>query len=145
VTGTTPRTNTSVPGNGSAGHDFTDTRTNAETRTNTNVPGNGSAGHDIHAERSGAVLGQGIAGGDIDHTGGLAGLDHTVSVGNVNLLSGLVSTGDLLNGSPILSGDLNNSLNHSLNHLGQGSLDDLLHNTDIHNIHDILDQIHVLG
>lgn len=131
------RTATSVNGNGSAGRDFHDTRTA--------VPGNGSAGHDIHAERSGAVLGQGVAGGDIDHTGGLAGLDHTVSVGNVNLLSGLVNTGDVLNGSPILSGDLNNSLNHSLNHLNQGSLDDLLHNTDVHDLHNILDNIHVLG
>src|SRR6202000_620864 len=138
--------------------------------------------------------------GDIDHTGSLAGLDHTVSVGDVNLLSGLVNTGDVLDGSldhslnhspilsgdtipvlspdtlshdpplpnspilsgildrsPVLSGDLNNSLNHvlngnlnhdldgdlnhSLNHLGQGSLDDLLHNTDVHDIHDL----HVLA
>jgi|GEM_PF-6303240 len=127
---------TAVSGNGAAGHNLNDDRTT--------VTGNGSAGHDIHAERVGPVLGQGIAGGDIDHTGGLAGLDHTVSVGNVNLLSNLIP-GNLLNSSPILSGDLDSTLNGSLNHLNQGSLDDLVHNTsvkevvhDIHNIHDIL-------
>jgi hypothetical protein len=129
-------TRSSVSGNGSAGRDFHDTRTS--------VSGNGSAGRDIHAEKSGAVLGQGVAGGDIDHTGGLAGLDHTVSVGNIDLLSGLVNTGDVLNGSPVLSGDLNNSLNHSLNHAAQGSLDDLVHNTDVHHLHDLVTLVHAL-
>ncbi len=174
------------------GHDLHADHTNSHT----NVSGNGSAGHDVHVDKNGPVMGQGMANGDIDHTGSLAGLDHTVSVGDVNLLSGLVNTGDVLDGSldhslnhavdhspilsplsddpilsndpilsgdlnrsPVLSGDLNNSLNHvlngdlnhdlngdlnhSLNHLGQGSLDDLLHNTDVHDIHDIVE--HILG
>ncbi|HEX3829858.1 MAG TPA: IniB N-terminal domain-containing protein [Sporichthyaceae bacterium] len=231
-----------VSGNGAAGHDVHRATVNGNgasgrdmhadhTNSHTNVSGNGSAGHDVHVDKNGPVMGQGMANGDIDHTGSLAGLDHTVSVGDINLLSGLVNTGDVLDGSldhslnhvvdhspilnvldgslnrspilngslnhvvdhslnhspilsgdtipvlspsllsndpilsglldhsPVLSGDLNNSLNHvlngdlnhdlngdlnhSLNHLGQGSLDDLLHNTDVHNIHDIVE--HILG
>jgi hypothetical protein len=185
-TNTVDHTDTTVSGNGASGRD-----THAD---HTTVSGNGSAGHDVHVDKNGPVMGQGMANGDIDHTGSLAGLDHTVSVGDVNLLSGLVNTGDVLDGSldhslnhavdhspilsplsddpilsndpilsgdlnrsPVLSGDLNNSLNHvlnhdlngdlnhSLNHLGQGSLDDLLHNTDVHDIHDIGHEIHVLA
>jgi hypothetical protein len=201
-TNTVDHTDTTVNGNGASGRDLHADHTNSHT----NVSGNGSAGHDVHVDKNGPVMGQGMANGDIDHTGSLAGLDHTVSVGDINLLSGLVNTGDILDGSldhslnhvvdhslnhspilsgdtipvlspsllsndpilsgdldrsPVLAGNLNNSLNHvlngdlnhdlngdlnhSLNHLGQGSLDDLLHNTDVHNIHDILENIHVIG
>jgi len=71
------------------------------------------------------VFGQGVAGGDIDHTGGLAGLDHTVDVGTINVLSGIASP-DVLSGPDTLT-----ELGHNL--LREGALQDI-HDIPVHDI-----------
>ncbi|HEY3603536.1 MAG TPA: IniB N-terminal domain-containing protein [Sporichthyaceae bacterium] len=94
-------------------------------RFDSTVSGDHSAGRDIHEERGGAVFGQGVAGGDIDHTGGLAGLDHTVDVGTINVLSGIASP-DVLSGPDTLT-----ELGHNL--LREGALQDI-HDIPVHDI-----------
>jgi hypothetical protein len=99
--------------------------TSHDQRYDSTVSGDHSAGRDVHIERGGAVFGQGVAGGDIDHTGGLAGLDHTVDVGTINVLSGIASP-DVLSGPDTLT-----ELGHNL--LREGALQDI-HDIPVHDI-----------
>ncbi len=91
-------------------------------RVGNDVTGDRSAGRDINLEQGGAVFGQGIAGGDMDHVGGLIGLKDVVDIGNINVLSGIANINDvlnqslnnpaqdILNGSPILTGLLSEGI-----------------------------------
>jgi hypothetical protein len=105
------------------------------------VNGDHSAGRDVHIERGGAVFGQGVAGGDIDHTGGLIGLDHTVDVGTINVLSGIASP-DVLSGPGTL-----NELGHNLgqNILHDGAVHDLHNIANDLTVNDVLNGLHVLS
>ena len=111
--------------------------TSHDQRYDSTVSGDHSAGRDVHIERGGAVFGQGVAGGDIDHTGGLVGLDHTVDVGTINVLSGIASP-DVLSGPGTL-----NELGHNI--LQEGAVHDLheiVHDIPIDNV---LNGLHVLA
>jgi hypothetical protein len=109
--------------------------TSHDQRYDSTVSGDHSAGRDVHIERGGAVFGQGVAGGDIDHTGGLAGLDHTVDVGTINVLSGIASP-DVLSGPDTL-----NELGHNI--LREGAVQDLHEIAHDINVHDVAQ--HILG
>ncbi|MGQ0468118.1 MAG: IniB N-terminal domain-containing protein [Sporichthyaceae bacterium] len=52
-----------------------------------NITGDRNVGRDFNFEQGGAVFGQGIAGNDMDHVGGLVGLKDVVDIGNVNVLN----------------------------------------------------------
>jgi hypothetical protein len=110
-------------------------------RYDSTVSGDHSAGRDVHIERGGAVFGQGVAGGDIDHTGGLVGLDHTVDVGTINVLSGIASP-DVLSGPGTL-----NELGHNLgqNILHDGAVHDLHNIANDLTVNDVLNGLHVLS
>jgi len=111
--------------------------TSHDQRYDSTVSGDHSAGRDVHIERGGAVFGQGVAGGDIDHVGGLIGLDHTVDVGTINVLSGIASP-DVLSGPGTL-----NELGHNI--LQEGAVHDLHGIAHDIPIDDVLHEVHVLA
>jgi hypothetical protein len=83
---------------------------NSADRNGNEIQGDRNAGRDFNFEQGGAVFGQGVAGGDIDHVGGLIGAKDVVDVGNVNVLN-VANINDILNGS--LNELANNVLNDS--------------------------------
>lgn len=90
-----------------------------------NITGDRNVGRDFNFEQGGAVFGQGIAGNDMDHVGGLVGLKDVVDIGNVNVLN---------------VANLSNVLNNPVQDLFDDSpivpdlLSEGIHDLDLHNV-----------
>lgn len=92
---------------------------NSDLRNGNEIQGDRNVGRDFNFEQGGAVFGQGIAGNDMDHVGGLIGAKDVVDIGNVNVLN---------------VANLNDVLNGSFNNLADNALSNSLHDLDLHNV-----------